>query len=121
MQPVVEFRITPQGLYEYSIRAPRSHGVVPPPSFVQSGFGTLQECLVDAARGLTPRFQRVYVRYQGMCVGEEQLRHLLVDAERIASEFGDRLARLAPAEAHSKDATDSAESSGTTSPSPLPA
>ena len=87
MQPVVEFRKTPRGQYEYSVRAPRSKGIVPPPSFKQSGFGTLSDCVVDAGRGLAHSFRRVYVRYQGHCVGEADVAELLKEPARIAGEF----------------------------------
>jgi hypothetical protein len=87
MQPVVELSKTKPSFYAYAIRAPRSNGIVPPHSYTDAGFGSLSECLVDVARGLTPRFQRVYVRYQGICVGERDLVALRHNPVEVAGEL----------------------------------
>jgi len=87
MQPVVELSRTKPSFYAYAIRAPRSNGKVPPHSYCDVGFPSLPECLIDVARGLTPRFQRVYVRYQGLCVGERDLVELRHNAVGVASEL----------------------------------
>lgn len=41
----------------------------------------------DAAQALSVNFPRVYVRYQGVCMGEIDGHQLALGAERIATEW----------------------------------
>lgn len=87
MQPVLELRKLQDRSYTYSIRAPRSGGVVPAPSYVDRGLTSLPACLEDAAQALSINFPRVYVRYQGMCVGEQDVSQLRLHPMRVAGEL----------------------------------
>ena len=84
MQPVLELTKLQDLSFTYSIRAPRAGGVVPPPSYVDGGMTSLSACLKDAAQALAPNFARVYVRYQGLCVGELDVRDVLLQPLRAA-------------------------------------
>lgn len=94
MQPVVELSRLDSGLFAYAIRAPRSRGQIPPHSYRESGFSTLAICLSDVAKGLMPRFQRVWIRYQSLCVGQRDLIELRIDSSRVADELVAEYARL---------------------------
>lgn len=91
MQPVLELTKLQDRSFTYSIRAPRSGGVVPPPSYVDGGLTSLSACLHDAAQALGPNFSRIWVRYQGLCVGEldvrDMQRHPVPLAEQLVSEY----------------------------------
>ncbi|WP_213957602.1 hypothetical protein [Variovorax sp. dw_954] len=86
MQPVVELRKF-ASTYTYGVRAPRAHGVVPPVSYVDEGFATLADCLLDVARGLGGNFPRIYVRLEGHCVGERDVAELLREPAAAAAEL----------------------------------
>ncbi len=84
MQPVLELTKLQDRSFTYSIRAPRAGGVVPPPSYVDGGMTSLSACLQDAAKALAPNFSRIYVRYQGLCVGELDVPDILAKPATVA-------------------------------------
>ncbi|SFQ23922.1 hypothetical protein [Variovorax sp. 770b2] len=86
LQPVVELRAEGAS-FAYSVRAPRSKGVIPPSSYKNSGFVTLPECLRDVAKALGVDFKRIYVRLDGHCVGERDIVELRVAPEKVAAEL----------------------------------
>lgn len=86
LQPVVELR-KEGATYAYSVRAPRSKGVIPPSSYSNSGFASLADCLRDVARALGGTFKRIYVRLDTYCVGERNLAELVQAAEQVAAEL----------------------------------
>ncbi|WP_295987862.1 hypothetical protein [uncultured Variovorax sp.] len=86
LQPVVELRKEVSS-YAYSVRAPRSKGVIPPSSYRDCGFATLADCLGDVARALGSDFPRIYVRLDGLCVGERDIVELRREPERVALEL----------------------------------
>ena len=73
--------------YAYSVRAPRSRGVIPPSSYRNGGFATLADCLGDVARALGGDFSRIYVRLDGLCVGERDIVELRREPQRVAVEL----------------------------------
>ena len=91
LQPVLELTELQDRSFTYSVRAPRAGGVVPPPSYVNGGMASLSACLHDAAQALSPNFSRIYVRYQGLCVGEldvpAMLAHPMKMAEAVVFEY----------------------------------
>ncbi|MGJ7501534.1 hypothetical protein ACSFBF_14310 [Variovorax sp. ZT5P49] len=84
LQPVVELR-KEAASYAYSVRAPRSKGVIPPSSYRDGGFATLADCLSDVARALGGDFSRIYVRLDGLCVGERDIAELRQEPEKVAA------------------------------------
>lgn len=86
LQPVVELR-REGATYAYSVRAPRSKGVIPPSSYSNSGFATLADCLRDVARALGGNFKRIYVRLDEHCVGERNISELVEATERVSAEL----------------------------------
>jgi hypothetical protein len=84
LQPVVELR-KEGASYAYSVRAPRSKGVIPPSSYSSSGFVTLADALRDVARALGGDFNRIYVRLEGYCVGERDIAELQLTPEKVAA------------------------------------
>ena len=86
LQPVVELR-QEAASYAYTVRAPRSKGVIPPSSYRDGDFATLAECLCDVARALGGDFERIYVRLEGHCVGERDLAELRQEPEQVAAEL----------------------------------
>jgi len=86
LQPVVELR-EEAASYAYTVRAPRSKGVIPPSSYRDAGFATLAECLRDVARALGGDFTRIYVRLEGHCVGERDIAQLRLEPEKVAAEL----------------------------------
>lgn len=83
LQPVVELRADGAS-FAYSVRAPRSKGVIPPSSYQDRGFATLPDCLRDVAKALGGDFKRVYVRLDGYCVGERDIAELREAPEAVA-------------------------------------
>ena len=102
MKPVLELSKLKDRSFSYSIRAPRAGGVVPPPSYVQGGLGSLAACMLDAANALGANFSSVYVRYQGVCVGDLDLPAVRQApagaAEDLLAEYGRRYAGLKASE-----------------------
>jgi len=86
LQPVVELRAEGKA-FAYSVRAPRSKGVIPPSSYKDGGFPTLAACLRDVARALGGDFKRIYVRLDGHCVGERDIVELYATPEQAAAEL----------------------------------
>jgi len=84
LQPVVELR-KEAASYAYSVRAPRSKGVIPPSSYSNGGFATLADCLLDVARALGGDFKRIYVRLDGYCVGERDIVELRREPQEVAA------------------------------------
>lgn len=87
MQPVLELLKRHATSYTYSVRAPSSGGVLPASCYVDGGFGSLADCLSDAAEAFSPYFTRVYVRYQGLCVGEHMVMRLRAQPEALADQL----------------------------------
>lgn len=87
LQPVVELRQEGGVSFAYSVRAPRSKGVIPPSSYQDRGFATLAVCLSDVAKALGGDFKRIYVRLDGHCVGERDLVELREAPEKVAAEL----------------------------------
>ena len=73
--------------FAYSVRAPRSKGVIPPSSYKDGGFLTLADCLSDVARAMGGDFKRIYVRLDGHCVGERDIVELRLESEKVAAEL----------------------------------
>lgn len=86
LQPVVELR-GEGATFAYSVRAPRSKGVIPPSSYKDGGFITLADCLLDVAKALGGDFKRIYVRLDGHCVGERDIVELRLESEKVAAEL----------------------------------
>ncbi|MDZ4359714.1 MAG: hypothetical protein U1B84_25415 [Variovorax sp.] len=86
LQPVVELR-SEGASYLYSVRAPRSKGVIPPSSYSHTGFASVADCLRDIARALGGNFTRVYVRLEGHCVGERDIAELRKAPDAVAAEL----------------------------------
>lgn len=87
MQPVLEIRKIGENSYTYAVRAPRASGEPPPLAcYVDLGFTSFAACLRDAAQALT-YFARVYIRYQGLCVGEETVARLERHPQVVAHEL----------------------------------
>ncbi|RIX81221.1 hypothetical protein [Acidovorax cavernicola] len=86
LQPVVELR-SEGASYLYSVRAPRSKGVIPPSSYRHTGFASLPDCLRDVARALGGNFTRIYVRLEGHCVGERDIAELRKAPDAVAGEL----------------------------------
>ena len=84
LQPVVELR-GEGATFAYSVRAPRSKGVIPPSSYKDGGFPTLADCLSDVARALGGDFKRIYVRLDGYCVGERDIVELRRGPQEVAA------------------------------------
>lgn len=103
MKPVLELSKLPDRSFCYSIRAPRAGGVIPPASYAEGGMTSLAACLQDAAHALGSNFSRVYVRYQGVCVGELDLPDVRRQpgqvAEKLLGEYRRRHAPVKAAEA----------------------
>lgn len=93
MQPVLELVKRHATSYTYSVRAPRSGGVLPLSCYVDGGFGSLAACLSDAAEAFSPYFARVYVRYQGLCVGEHMVMRLRAQPDTLADHLVDEYRR----------------------------
>ncbi len=87
MQPVLEIRKLADQSFTYSVRAPRSHGMLPQACYVDGGHPTLEACLLDASLALRAYFPRVYIRYQGLCVGEHELLRLNSAPVAVAREL----------------------------------
>ncbi|WP_257884894.1 hypothetical protein [Variovorax sp. RO1] len=86
LQPVVELR-SEGASYLYSVRAPRSKGVIPPSSYSHTGFASVADCLRDIARALGGNFTRIYVRLEGHCVGERDIAELRKAPDAVAAEL----------------------------------
>ena len=84
MQPVLEFSKLHDRSYNYSIRATRMTGVIPLACYVDRGHTSLAACVFDAAQALSVNFPRVYIRYEGACVGEADVRQLSACSEFMA-------------------------------------
>jgi hypothetical protein len=97
LQPVVELR-GEGASFAYSVRAPRSKGVIPPSSYQDRGFATLPDCLRDVAKALGGDFTRVYVRLDGYCVGERDIAELREAPEAVAVALKSECDALKPAE-----------------------
>lgn len=85
MQPVVELRRVAAS-YTYGVRAPRAGGVVPPVSYRNEA-----ACLRDVASGLGGNFSRIYVRLEGLCVGERNTSELWHEPEQVAAALEETL------------------------------
>lgn len=98
LQPVVELR-SEGASYLYSVRAPRSKGVIPPSSYSHTGFASVADCLRDIAGALGGNFNRIYVRLEGHCVGERDIAELRAAPDIVAAEL-QALCRAVIAEQH---------------------
>lgn len=90
MQPVLEIRKLRDHSYVYSVRGPRSSGKLPAACYVDGDQTSFAACLSDAAGALTAYFPRIYIRYQGVCVGEQQLQRLNLQPVEVARELLER-------------------------------
>jgi hypothetical protein len=86
LQPVVELQCEGAS-YLYSVRAPRSKGVIPPSSYRHTGFASIADCLSDIAGALGSNFTRIYVRLEGHCVGERDIAELRQAPDIVAAEL----------------------------------
>ncbi|MDM0104004.1 hypothetical protein QTH97_03620 [Variovorax sp. J22R24] len=87
MQPVLEIRKLGERSYTYTVRAPRSAGEAPPKAcYVDLGLTSFADCLRDAAEALT-YFSRVYIRYEGLCVGVQTVVRLENQPDTVAGEL----------------------------------
>ncbi|MGJ7543694.1 hypothetical protein [Variovorax sp. LT1R16] len=87
MQPVLEFVQRNERSYSYSIRAPRHGGPVPVACYVDRGLSSLSACVFDAAEALSVNFPKVYIRYQGLCMGEMEVARLAACADIVAAQL----------------------------------
>lgn len=87
MQPVLEFVRRHERSYTYSIRAPQISDTIPVACYVDRGLTSLAACVFDAAQALSVNFPKVYIRYQGQCMGEMEVKRLALCAESIAREL----------------------------------
>ena len=87
MQPVLEFVQRHERSYTYSIRAPQKSDTIPVACYVDRGHISLAACVFDAAQALSVNFPKVYVRYQGLCMGEMDVRRLALCSESFAREM----------------------------------
>jgi hypothetical protein len=87
MQPVLEFSQRDVRSYTYSIRAPQRSTVQVDACYVDRGLTSLAACVFDAAQALSINFPRVYIRYQGLCMGEIDVSRLRACSEFIAREL----------------------------------
>jgi len=87
MQPVLEFVQRHERSYTYSIRAPQTSDTIPVACYVDRGLTSLADCVFDAAQALSVNFPTVYIRYQGLCMGQIEVRRLALCAESIAREL----------------------------------
>lgn len=88
MQPVLEIRKVHEHSYTYSVRGPKSAAnVLPPACYVDGGQTSFAACLYDASQALKVYFPRVYIRYQGICVGEHFLQRLQTQSPELAREL----------------------------------
>ncbi len=87
MQPVLEIRKLGERSYTYTVRATRIHGEPPPEAcYVDLGLTSFADCLRDAAEALT-YFPRVYIRYEGLCVGEQMVMRLASQPDAVVREL----------------------------------
>lgn len=87
MQPVLEIRKLGEHSYTYTVRAARMGGEPPPEAcYVEMGLTSFADCLRDAAEALT-YFPRVYIRYEGLCVGEQTVMRLERQPDAVAREL----------------------------------
>ncbi|MDM0072779.1 hypothetical protein QTH90_00170 [Variovorax sp. J2P1-59] len=87
MQPVLEIRKLGERSYTYTVRAPRSAGEAPPKAcYVDLGLTSFADCLRDAAQALT-YFSRVYIRYEGLCVGQQMVMRLESQPDAVVGEL----------------------------------
>ena len=87
MQPVLEIRKLDEHSYTYTVRATRPSGApIPEACYVDRGLTSFVECLRDAAEALT-YFPRVYVRFQGRCVGEQLVSRLESHPEAVVRDL----------------------------------
>ena len=87
MQPVLEIRKLGERSYTYTVRAPRSAGEPPPRAcYVDLGLTSFADCLRDAAEALT-YFSRIYIRYEGLCVGEQMVMRLESQPDMVARDL----------------------------------
>jgi len=87
MQPVLEVRKLGARSYTYSVRATRPTGApLPAPCYEDRGLTSFAECLRDAAEALT-YFPRVYIRFQGRCVGEQLVSRLESHPEAVVRDL----------------------------------
>jgi len=87
MQPVLEFVRRHERSYTYSIRAPQTSDTIPVACYVDRGLTSLADCVFDAAQALSINFPKVYIRYQGQCMGEMDVRRLALCSESFAREM----------------------------------
>ena len=88
MQPVLEIRKVHEHSYAYSVRGPKSSaGALPPACYVDGDQTSFAACLYDASQALKVYFPRVYIRYQGVCVGEHFLQRLQTQSPGLAREL----------------------------------
>jgi len=87
MQPVLEIIKLGERSYTYTVRAPRAAGApVPEACYVDRGLTSFVDCIRDAAEALT-YFPRVYIRFQGRCVGEQSVARLESHPEAVVREL----------------------------------
>ena len=84
MQPVLEFIQRHERSYTYSVRALQNGAVPMEACYVDRGLNSLAACVFDAAQALSHNFPRVYIRYQGLCMGELEVSQLRACSEFIA-------------------------------------
>jgi hypothetical protein len=87
MQPVLEFIQRHERSYTYSVRAAQKSAVPMEACYVDRGLTSLAACVFDAAQALSHNFPRVYVRYQGQCMGEIEVSRLRACSEFIAQQL----------------------------------
>jgi hypothetical protein len=87
MQPVLEIRKLGEHSYTYTVRATSARGEPPPEAcYVDLGLTSFADCLRDAAEALT-YFPRVYLRYEGLCVGEQMVMRLERQPDAVVREL----------------------------------
>jgi hypothetical protein len=87
LQPVLEFSKRHEHSYTYAIHASRKSVMLPEACYVDRGLPSLAACVSDAAQALSVNFPRVYLRYQGVGMGEVEVGRLGMCAEAVAQEL----------------------------------
>lgn len=87
MQPVLEFIQRHERSYTYSVRAAQKSTVPMEACYVDRGLTSLAACVFDAAQALSHNFPRVYISYQGLCMGEIEVSRLRACSEFVAQQL----------------------------------
>jgi hypothetical protein len=87
MQPILEIRKLGERCYTYTVGAARMSGEpLPEACYADLELPSIADCLRDAADALT-YFPRVYLLYEGVCIGEQTVSRLESEPDGVACEL----------------------------------